>query len=211
MYKVELRRYAMPLRSESLTSATLCATALLHQHHASRKDLYCQPFNALTWTMYCVILLAYLAEDIVPAISKEFLCTLKLEPFSLLTFTGWRSWPGQEVHASSLGTAIGYGGQFDQPLQMRFGLIFSSFDRPGKVLHPVGPPASTVLSPSPSCPPAISRGSFFLHSRSQCEAWHRRQRIAQDLPRCPSSVGSPRCHRWGTLPVTLRHQFAPSL
>jgi len=35
------------------------------------------------------------------------------------------------------GTAIGYGGQFDQPLQTRFGLIFSSFDRPGKVLHPV--------------------------------------------------------------------------
>src|SRR5256885_637659 len=92
----------MPLRSESLTSATLCATALLHQHHASRKDLYCQPFNALTRTMYCVILLAYLAEDVVPAISKEFLCTLKLEPFSLLTFTNWRSWPGQEVHASPL-------------------------------------------------------------------------------------------------------------
>ena len=60
-------------------------------------------------------------------------------------------------------------------------------------------------------PPAISWGVFFLHSRSQCEAWHRRQRIAQDFPRCPSSGGSPRCHRWGTLPVTLRHQFAPSL
>ena len=39
---------------------------------------------------------------------------------------------GEEKIASS--TATGYGGQFDQPLQTRFGLIFSSFDRPGEVV-----------------------------------------------------------------------------
>ncbi len=43
------------------------------------------------------------------------------------------------------GTAIGYGGQFDRPLQTRFGLIFSSFDRPGKVPHPRGPPCAGYL------------------------------------------------------------------
>ena len=62
---------------------------------------------------------------------------------------------------------MGDGGQFDQPLQTRFGLIFSSFDRPGKVLHPVGPPASTVLSPAPSCPlPFHGASSSFIHAHN---------------------------------------------
>ena len=34
--------------------------------------------------------------------------------------------------------------------------------------------------------------------------------MAQDFSRSPSSVGSPGCHGWRTLPVALRHSFAPS-
>jgi hypothetical protein len=63
------------------------------------------------------------------------------------------------------GTAIGYGGQFDQPLQTRFGLIFSSFDRPGKVLHPGGPPASSMLLPSANCLLPFHGATFyFIHA-----------------------------------------------
>ena len=58
------------------------------------------------------------------------------------------------------GTAIGYGGQFCQRLQTLFGLIFTLFDRPGKALHPLGPPTSTMLSPSPSHLLPLHEASF---------------------------------------------------
>ncbi len=35
--------------------------------------------------------------------------------------------------------------------------------------------------------------------------------MAQHFPRRPSSVGSPRCHGWSTLPVALRQKIATSL
>ena len=60
-------------------------------------------------------------------------------------------------------------------------------------------------------PTAMSRGFFTFHPRSTFEAWHWRQGIRQHFRHCPPSVGSSRCHSWGTLPVTLRYQFATSL
>ncbi len=40
--------------------------------------------------------------------------------------------------------------------------------------------------------------------------WRWRQGITQHFPCCPSSVCSPSCHRWSSLPIALRHQLATS-
>ncbi len=39
-------------------------------------------------------------------------------------------------HVEKFGTAIGHGGEFDQPLQTSFGLVFSSLDSPDRPPHP---------------------------------------------------------------------------
>src|SRR5579859_7968682 len=78
------------------------------------------------------------------------------------------------------------------------------------VLHPwtsVHVPAFIYMMP----PTALSRGVSSLHSCSTCEVWHRWQGITEHFLRSPSSVGSPRCHSWRTLSVTLHHQLATSL
>src|SRR5260221_2067341 len=54
-------------------------------------------------------------------------------------------------------------------------------------------------------------GVFSLHSHSNYEAWHWWQGIGQHFPHCPPSSSSPRCHRWGSLPIALCHQLATSL
>ena len=59
-------------------------------------------------------------------------------------------------------------------------------------------------------PTALSQASCHAHSCSNCEAWHRRQRMAQHFPRCPAPVGSSRCHSWSTLLVALCQKFATS-
>jgi hypothetical protein len=50
------------------------------------------------------------------------------------------------------GTAIGYGGQIDQPRRMHFGLLFLSFDWTDWLLHPMGFRAPTLLSSSSNRP-----------------------------------------------------------
>jgi hypothetical protein len=52
----------------------------------------------------------------------------------------------------ALGTAIGYGGQIDQPRRTHFGLLFLSFDWTDRLLHPMGFRAPTLLSSSSNRP-----------------------------------------------------------
>ena len=59
-------------------------------------------------------------------------------------------------------------------------------------------------------PPAISWGISSLYVLSNSEVWHRRQRITEHFPRCPSSGGSACYHRRSTLEVSLRQKVAPS-
>src|SRR5258708_37451784 len=59
-------------------------------------------------------------------------------------------------------------------------------------------------------PPVISGGVSALHSRSTCEVWPRWQGRTEHFPRCPSSVGTSRCHCGGTLEVSLRQELATS-
>lgn len=64
------------------------------------------------------------------------------------------------------GTAIGYGGQFDQPLQASCGLVFPSFDCTDRQLHPLDLAALTLPSSSPSCPLPLRRtSSRFIHAQ----------------------------------------------
>lgn len=69
---------------------------------------------------------------------------------------------------------------------------------------------TSLLSPSPSHLLPISRCVFSLHSRSHCDAWHRRQRKTEHFSSSPPSVGSLGCYRWRTLSVALRQKFATS-
>src|SRR2546421_10725491 len=57
-------------------------------------------------------------------------------------------WQTSGLH---IGTAIGYGGEFDQLLQTHFGRALSSCDYSGRPLHPVRPHAP-LLASSPSHP-----------------------------------------------------------
>ena len=51
----------------------------------------------------------------------------------------------------SLGTAIGHGGEFEQPLQILIGLVFSSVSSPDKLSHPgVRPIRLLLLALSPT-------------------------------------------------------------
>jgi hypothetical protein len=52
---------------------------------------------------------------------------------------------------------------------------------------------------------------FMLHTRSYGRASSRRKGVTQDFPCCPPTGGSSRCHGWGTVPVALRQQLAPTL
>src|SRR5260370_13995157 len=93
----------------------------------------------------------------------------------------------------------------------------NSFRAGFTLIRPSRQAASSCSSPPPSAfiftepPTAISWGVCSLHSLSKVSSWYRRQRITEHIPRCPSSVGSPRSHGWGTLPVALRQQLATSL
>jgi hypothetical protein len=66
------------------------------------------------------------------------------------------------------GTAVGYGGQFDQLLQTHFGLVLPSFDRPGSSLHPVAP-HHYLLSSSPSRPRPFRGASSHLSGSQMVE------------------------------------------
>jgi hypothetical protein len=95
------------------------------------------------------------------------------------------------------------------PCKLVSGAFFShSTVQAGRcILEAYLPPAFTFTKP----PTAISRGVYLLHSRSQFEAWHRRQRKTEHFPRGPATIGFPRCQSFRTLPVTLRCQLATPL
>src|SRR5215469_14343830 len=71
--------------------------------------------------------------------------------------------------------------------------------------------APVPVFPFPKPPPALSQGVVSCPSCSHEGAWHLREGMAQHFSRRPSSVGSPRCHGWSTLKVSLRQKIATSL
>src|SRR2546430_14618678 len=94
-----------------------------------------------------------------------------------------------EASEETAGTAIGYGGEFNQPLQTHFRLVFPSFDCTNRLLHSVGSCSSFAFIFT-EAPTAVSKGVFSLHSRSHFSAWHQRQRRTEHFLHCPPSVGS---------------------
>jgi hypothetical protein len=94
------------------------------------------------------------------------------------------------------------------PLRTHFKPVFSSLGSPDRPSHPgvrPHPTSSAGTLPNHSmtchCPCTWADG---LSSGS------RRQWASEHLASRPSSMCSPRCHRWGSQPVALCQTFAPS-
>ena len=95
-----------------------------------------------------------------------------------------------------------------RPLRTHVGLIFSSFSRPGRPLHPVAR-SPHLLAASLSCLCQVAE-PLLTSGLSTSSGWERRKRRTEHFPCCAPSGRFARCQSFRPLPVALRQQVATS-
>src|SRR5215467_353675 len=93
-------------------------------------------------------------------------------------------------------------------LRTHVGLIFSSFSRPGRPLHPVAR-SPHLLAASLSCLCQVAE-PLLTSGLSTSSGWERRKRRTEDFPCCAPSGRFARCQSFRPLLVALRQQVATS-